>query len=85
MQSGIESPTLHVEGTAYDSRIELLAVGFDEGVRQPDRLRSTLILHSPSHVSTTTPKVSVKAWEVQSAPMACWWASSPPAIGPIGN
>jgi len=40
-------------------------MGFDEGVRQSDGLRSARIPHRPSQVPTITPKVSVKAWEVQ--------------------
>jgi hypothetical protein len=65
----IEPAARHAEETAHDGRIELSAMGFDEGVLQSDRLRLALIPHRSSHVSTITPKVSVKAWEVQPDPI----------------
>lgn len=67
-QPGIEPATRYVEQPAHDGRIKLLPMGFDEEVLRSDILRSALIPHRPSQVSTTTSKVSVKAWEVQSDP-----------------
>ena len=55
----------HVEEAAHHGRIKLSTMGFDEGVLQSDMLRSALIPHRPSQVSTITLKVSVKVWEVQ--------------------
>lgn len=56
--------TQYIEQAAQDSHIKLLPMGFDEEVLLSDMLRSALIFHSPSQFSTTTPKVSVKVWEV---------------------
>lgn len=64
---GIEPAARHVEETAHDGRIKLLTMGFDEVVLQSDRLRSALMSHRPSQISTVTPKVSVKPWEVHIA------------------
>jgi hypothetical protein len=81
-QPGIEPATRYVEQPAHDSRIKLLPMGFDEDVLPSDMLRSALIPHRPSQVSTTTPKVSVKAWEVHLAELAVWIA---PAIFVTGT
>ncbi len=55
-QPGIEPATRYVEQAAHDSRIKLLPMGFDQDVLQSDILRSALIPHRPSQVSTTTLK-----------------------------
>lgn len=64
MQPDIELAARHAKGLASDGRIELLEMGFYEDVLQSEILRSPLIPHRPSHVSTTTPKVSVESREV---------------------
>lgn len=61
----MEPAPRHAEETAHNGRLERSAMGFDDGVLQSDRWRAALIPHRPSQVSTTTPKVSVEAWEVQ--------------------
>ena len=68
MQPGIEPAARHAEETAHDGRIELSAMGFDEGVLQSDMLQSPSITHWPSPCADDHPKVSVKTWEVQRAP-----------------
>ena len=66
LQPGIESAARHAEETAHDRRIELSAMGFNEGVLQADILRVPSITHWSSPCSHVHPTVSVKAWEVQS-------------------
>ena len=54
-QPGIEPAARHAKETAHDGRIELSAMGFDEGVLLSDMLRSALIPHRPCQVLKTTP------------------------------
>ena len=68
MQPGIESAARHAQETAHDSCVELLAMGFNEGLFQSDMLRSPSITHWSSPCSNDHPKVSVKAWEVHLDP-----------------
>ena len=64
LQPGIEPAARHAEETAHDCRIELAAMGFDEGVLQTDILRVPSISHWSFPCSHAHPTVSVKTWEV---------------------